>query len=338
MRFINAILLLLAICSHLPGKTTHIDDLIVHDPCILPDPVTKTYYIYRSFSPRRYGNEDQPAGIQVFTSTDLVHWEGPETVFEIPEGFWADRDSNPWAPEGHYYKGRYYIFTTFNAWKEQLDERPGRPFINKRASQVLVSDSPMGPFRPFANKPHTPAGEMTLDASLFVDDEGQPWMLYCHEWVQLGNGLVKAIRLKDDLSETIGEPITLLNAGDLEWTKKNVNYRGTRYPGAVTDGCYMYRTWNGTLVLLWSSWSKERQYVQTIARAPSGKVEGPWLIHEEPLLWDDRGHGMVFRDFDGRLLLSLHRYFHQPATRVQIWQVGDTGDSIIVGKQLLGSE
>ena len=336
MKYIPLILLLA--WRSAVAATTHIDDLIVHDPCILPDPVTKTYYIYRSFSPSRYGEEGQPAGIQVFTSRDLVEWEGPFTVFTIPEGFWADRDANPWAPEGHYYQGKYYIFTTFNAWKEKLDERPGRPFISKRASQVLVADSPMGPFKPFANKPHTPDGEMTLDASLFVDDEGQPWMLYCHEWVQLGDGLIKAIRLKDDLSETIGEPITLLNAGDFEWTKKTVNYRGTPYPGAVTDGCYIYRTWNGSLVLLWSSWSKERQYVQTIATSPSGKLEGPWIHPAEPLLWDDRGHGMIFRAFDGRLFLSLHRYFHQPATRVQLWQVGDTGDSVIFGQQVYGSQ
>ncbi|MCB1134428.1 MAG: family 43 glycosylhydrolase, partial [Verrucomicrobiae bacterium] len=216
-------------------------------------------------------------------------------------------------------------------------ERPGRPFINKRASQILVADSPLGPFKPFANRPHTPEGEMTLDATLFVED-GQPWMVYCHEWVQLGNGLIKAIHLSDDLSATFGEPVTLIDAGDLEWTKKEINYRQQGpVPGVVTDGPWLHRTSDGTLLLFWSSWSKERKYAQTFATSTTGKLAGQWKHRAEPLLQDDRGHGMVFRDFDGRLLLCLHRYFHQPATRVQIWQLEDTGDSVELGNQLLGA-
>jgi arabinan endo-1,5-alpha-L-arabinosidase len=144
---------------------THINDLSVHDPQILPDAASKTYYIYRHFSPRRWPETStsgtNSAGVQAFWSKDLTNWFGPTNVFEVPENFWSDNDG-PWAPEVHAYRGKYYLFTTFNAWKEKLDERPGRPFINKRASQVLVADSPLGPFRPFDNRPHTPPGEMTL--------------------------------------------------------------------------------------------------------------------------------------------------------------------------------
>jgi hypothetical protein len=317
-----------------------INDLSVHDPCILADTNSRTYYIYAGYDLKRDGgrlkSSNGRAGVKAFLSKDLLKWTGPQLVFEIPAGFWGDADSSPWAPEVHAYNGKYYLFTTFNAWKEEMDRRPGRPFINKRASQILVADSPLGPFKPFSNQPHTPTDEMTLDATFWVED-GQPWLIYCHEWVQLGNGLVKAIRLKPDLSATEGDPITLLNAGGFAWTRKEIGYRAGRFPGAVTDGPYFWRTSRGVLAMIWSSWTPEHQYALAFAYSPSGKLAGPWQHDAGPTLWDDRGHGMIFRDFDGRLLLCLHRYFHQPKTRVQLWELEDVGDRLKLGKQILGA-
>jgi len=327
----------------------YVNDLAVHDPCILADTNTQTYYIYRSFAPGKK-NDDwlsgvEQAGVEVFTSKDLVKWTGPNVVFEMPADFWADKDSAPWAPEVHAYKGKYYLFTTFNAWKEKMDDRPDRPFINKRASQILVADSPLGPFQPFANHPTTPPGLMTLDATLYVED-GQPWMVYAHEWVQMNDGTIEAIRLKDDLSATVGEPIKLIAASDVPWTKRNINYKGTNYPGIVTDGPYLYPMKSGALALFWSSWSTDRKYAQTVAYSDSGKLAGPWRHAAEPLLQDDRGHGMVFcalehegklrEPYDGRLLLALHRYFHAP--RVQIWTLEEDANEFKIGKQILGAE
>ena len=319
----------------------HINDLIVHDPCILPDPESKLYYIYSTFSPERFNGvvpaQEGKAGIFYQASRDLVWWSRPKPAFIIPDDFWADDDAGPWAPEVHSYEGKFYMFTTFNAWDEIMDVREGRPKLNKRASQILVSDSPEGPFITFRNHPTTPEGEMTLDATFWHED-GQPWTIYCHEWVQLGDGLIKAIRLSDDLSETIGDPVTLLNAGQAHWPRKDINYRGTRYPGVVTDGPFIYRMKSGTLAMVWSSWTPDRAYATAFAYAKSGKITGPWDYSSDPVLQDDRGHAMMFNDFSGRLLLCLHRYFHYPDTRVQIWDLEDTGDRLVVKEQILGSD
>jgi hypothetical protein len=59
--------------------------------------------------------------------------------------------------------------------------------------------------------------------------------------------------------------------------------------------------------MLWSSYG-ERGYVQGIARSKSGKLEGPWE-QLDPLVRRDSGHGMLFRAFDGRLTMVLHRPF-----------------------------
>jgi len=322
------------------GPAIYVNDLSVHDPFIFPDAKTRRYIIYKSFAPGRGGGAGsgvgQRAGVMAYTSKDLVRWDGPQVVFEMAEGFWADGDSGPWAPEVHEYKGKYYLCTTFNAWGEELEKREGRPFINKRASQILVGETPLGPFKAFGNKPHTPAGEMTLDATFWVEN-GQPWLIYCHEWVQINEGLIKAIRLKDDLSETVGEAMTILNAADFPWTKRVIDYKGGVWPGRVTDGPEFYRLKSGALAMLWSSHTPERAYAQAAAYSPSGRLAGPWKHPAEPILQDDRGHGMVFRAFDGRLLLVLHRYFQAPKTRVQIYEVEDTGEELRVGKQILGA-
>jgi len=39
-------------------------------------------------------------------------------------------------------------------------------------------------------------------------------MVYAHEWIQVIDGTMEAIRLKDDLSDSIGEPIHLFKASD----------------------------------------------------------------------------------------------------------------------------
>jgi len=322
-------------------KVHNVDSLNIHDPAVLADPKSKKYYVYDSY---QYGRAHEKmvsphkrSGVEGYWSEDLIHWHGPELVYEIEADSWAEPQRGPWAPEVSYYQGKYYLFLTLHNNKELLETRPGRPPIVKRASQILVADSPMGPFKRFANQPHTPPGEMTLDGTLWVED-GQPWMIYCQEWVQLGDGLIKAIRLAPDLSKTIGEPITLINAGDVAWTKKTSRENGKLIRGTITDGPWPYRSKSGKLMLMWSSWNSDetQAYTTSLAFSDNGKITGHWTHRKTPLIAGDRGHGNIFRRFDGQLMLALHRYFSQPYTRLQIFELKDLGDDLEVGRQLYG--
>jgi arabinan endo-1,5-alpha-L-arabinosidase len=157
-------------------------EIHIRDPFILPVEQGHQYYLVASGG----------RSVVVRQSDDLKTWSEPKTVFTIPEKFWGG--DAIWAPEMHAYRGRYYLFATFMN-KEPL----GEPWTNwpprvHRGTQVLLGDSPLGPFRPLGGHSQTPTNEMALDGTLWVED-GHPYMVYCHEWVQVRDGGMKLLRL-----------------------------------------------------------------------------------------------------------------------------------------------
>jgi hypothetical protein len=142
---------------------------------------------------------------------------------------------------------------------------------------------------------------MSLDGTLWVED-GMPYMVFCHEWVQIGDGTMELVRLKDDLSDVAGKPQTLFKASDAKWVR-GLDSTG----GYVTDGPFLYQTKSGRLLMIWSSFGEERRYMVGIARSTSGKIAGPWKQMDAPLLANDGGHGMIFKAFDGRSVMSVHQ-------------------------------
>ncbi|HUR58872.1 MAG TPA: family 43 glycosylhydrolase, partial [Opitutaceae bacterium] len=157
--------------------------------------------------------------------------------------------------------------------------------------------------------------------TLFVED-GIPYLVFCHEWVQIKDGTVEYIRLQDDLSATVGEPKRLFHGSDAPWSK-----REDPWGCHVTDGCWFYRTRNGKLLLLWSSIGAGG-YTTGYAVSQSGKLAGPWQQQREPLYAKDGGHPMVFRRFDGQLMLTLHSPNNSPLTRQRLFELEDTGDGL----------
>ena len=48
-------------------------------------------------------------------------------------------------------------------------------------------------------------------------ENGVPYMIFCHEWVQVSDGEMCIVRLSDDLKRTVGEPKLLFKASDPIW-------------------------------------------------------------------------------------------------------------------------
>lgn len=295
----------------------NIDSLRWRDNCILADPVSKTYYMI--------GSKGRSVGC--YSSKDLKTWEGPTLIYTAPQDVWGDIPIvSIWAPEMHYYNGKYYLFLTFdsrNKFPEQWRFWDSNGRVT-RGSQILVSDSPTGPYTAFAQHSTTPVDMMALDGTLWVED-GIPYMVFCHEWVQITDGGICYIKLKDDLSETIGEPTYIVRASHVSHTWGTIS--DLEGKGYVTDGPYLYKGKSGKLYMIWTTNNS-----CGIVVSESGKLAGPWT-HQDEALFVNGGHGMIFKSFEGKLLLCLHAPYWGE-TRPRIFELEDTGETLKIVKEL----
>ena len=301
-------------------------DIHIRDPYIMPVEKEGVYYMYASSPTRENGKVY--GGMVAYKSRDLKTWEGPVRVFDVPRDNWIT--GTVWAPEVHKYKGKYYLFATLNSHIKWKGTKPGHPAYTHRATQVFWSKSPEGPFLPFEEKtPFTPLDEMALDGTLWVED-GVPYMVYCHEWVETLDGEMNLVQLKKDLSGTVGEPTRLFCASAAKWSTGGGSGPEKTY---VTDGCFLYRSKTGKLLMAWSSFMNGT-YAVGIAESATGKIIGPWQQQSEPIFVNG-GHSMIFRTFDGRLCLVLHSP-NSPggSERAKIMELEDLGHTLRVKSEL----
>jgi hypothetical protein len=258
-----------------------------------------------------------------------------------------------WAPEVHEYRGRYYLFTTLHNEAKPLPIPapnqygiPAQLTNYMRGTIIAVADSPLGPFAPLdATQPTPPNNFMTLDGTFYVDPDGQPWIVYAHEWLQKLDGTIEAVRLTPDLSGTVGDPIYLFKGSDAFWlTEEMPAPSSNQIVPYVTDGPEVYRTPDGALLMLWSTYEKNVNeddgtvsgtYVETWAVSRSGRLEGPWQ-QRRPLIRRDSGHGMLFHAFaehGGReqLMMVLHRPFNN--ARGKLYDVKFAGSELRIVRQ-----
>ncbi len=269
-------------------------DIHIRDPFVLVH--EGKYYMYGTFGGSTWSND--LSHFDVYVSEDLINWSEPHCCFAPPEGFWGTK--NFWAPEVHEWKGKFYLFASFKSE------------THCRGTAILRADSPMGPFLPHSEGAITPADWECLDGTFYVSREGRPYMVFCHEWVQVGDGEIWAVPLTDDLKAADGEMKLLFRASEPEWVK-SITKTATGLVGYVTDGPFMWRTEDGTLLCLWASFS-EGGYTEAVAVSDNGEIDGTFK-HIEPLFMKDGGHGMVFRAMDGALYLTLHSPNKTPEER-----------------------
>lgn len=261
----------------------------VRDPFVLRDGTH--YYLYGT-GVYDYKREDweNTAWICYVNKSGRLDgpWKQTETiVFENPDG----ATKNRWAPEVHKYRDAYYMFATYY-W-----EKTGR-----RGCTILKAPSPAGPFVEITKGHITPPDWDAIDGTLYIDREGQPWMFFVHEWTSTADGIgtMAVAKLSEDLTHFVTEPVELFRADAPSWSDHQ-----------VTDGCFLYTTENGTLLMLWSNFD-ENGYCVGIARSESGNVLGPWTQDDQRLFCRgkagvyDGGHGMIFTDTDGQMYLTIH--------------------------------
>lgn len=302
-----------------PRQNIPLDSITLSDPFIIADKKTSMYYMTGT-------------GGLLYKSRDLKLWDGPFRVTKTDSTSWMGPQPMIWAAEIHEHKGKYYYFATFTNRAVKIDTVEGRA-IERRASHVLVSENPDGPFVPMHDPTYLPADKPTLDGTFWIDKDGKPYMVYCYEWLQNLNGTIEKIELKKDLSGSIGEGKLLFRASESPWSREKDN-DGNDKPNKVTDGPYLFYTGTGRLGMIWTSWVYD-VYVQGVAYSKSGTLDGPWVQEKDPITPANFGHGMLFRDFNGKLLMSIHshksvngRYIRVP----HLFETDISGDKLIVGK------
>ncbi len=254
-----------------------LSDINIRDPFVLVE--DGKYYMYGS---RGFGQ----TGFDVYVSTDLENWSEAKSVFEYYDGFWGVCDF--WAPEVHKYNGKFYMFATF------------KPEIGERGTGILVSDAPDGTFVPWSDGMVTPTDWSSLDGTFYVEN-GVPYMVFCHEWTQIQDGTVCAMKLTDDLKKADGEPFVLWHASNAPWVR---SVKGEN--NFVTDGPFVVKQ-DGKLCCVWASFVKGGGYCEGIAYSDNGKIGGKWAIADNLVFENDGGHGMHFKALDGKEYFVLHK-------------------------------
>lgn len=297
-----------------------LDSIRLSDPAILTDKTTSTYFMTGT-------------GGLLWKSKDLRLWTGPYHVAKTDPESWMGPRPMIWAAELHHYKGKYYYFATFTNSDVVIDTVKGN-VINRRASHILVSDKPEGPYVPMEDETYLPADLPTLDGTFWVDTDGKPYMIFCGEWLINWNGTMEKIELKPDLSGSVGEAEIMFRAFDSPWSREK-DEDGKDIPNKVTDGPYLFKTQTGKLGMIWTSWVFS-DYVQGVAYSESGTLDGPWIHEKEPITPQNFGHGMLFRTLEGKLLMSAHSHKEVNGRTIRIphlFDVDDSGDKLVVKGQ-----
>lgn len=256
-----------------------LSEINIRDPFILFE--NNRYCLYGTRA-KDFGTK--AGGFDVYISDNLIDFSLPHPCFDAQE--YNLNNGVCWAPEVHKYNGIYYMLATFTGENK------------RRGTYILKSNSPEGPFIPHSSKPLTPEEWECLDGTLYIDKKGNPYLVFCHEHTQIIDGTICYIRLSDDLKNAVSDPVELFAASHPYYIQKepeNGHY--------ITDGPFMYRTKNGELLLIWSTFINGK-YAQCIAKSDNGEITGKF-IHLHPLITDDGGHGMIFKA-KGKLFLTFH--------------------------------
>ncbi|MBQ9667483.1 MAG: family 43 glycosylhydrolase [Prevotella sp.] len=249
------------------------------DPFILLD--GDTYYAY--------GTND-PDGIAVWTSTDLLAWRrlGQLALHRqnTTETQWF------WAPEVYHKNGRYYMYYSAN---EHL--------------YVATADRPEGPFRQVGGRmmENTLGDEKCIDSSVYFDDDGQA---YCF-FVRFTDGnCIWSIELDDDL--VTPRPATLHKCISVEQPWENLLGRVNEGPFILKHNNIYYLTYSGNDYRSQDYAVGYAQARNIASTAWTKSADNPIVRRVEDLV--GCGHHSFFTDKEGRLRIVFHA--HDSATDV----------------------
>lgn len=280
------------------------NNFVFDPPVPLGDPFImlngNTYYAYGT---------NAENGIEVYTSDDLVYWKKESELALKSEDSWGGRWF--WAPEVYYIqeKNKFFMYYTAN---EHIC--------------VATSNSPLGPFKQEAKVPMLD-GEKSIDNSLFIDDNGKPYLYFD----RFNDGLnIWVAELENDL-QTI-KTATLKKCINVSQTWEEVWPR-------VNEGAFVMKH-KGLYYMTYSANSYESPFYG-IGFATASSPEGPWTKYaSNPILQKPQdlvgvGHSAMFKDKSGKLRIVFHAHHSATSIHPRAMYIADvtfTDDNIPVMK------
>jgi len=264
----------------------------------------KYWYMYCTTDPLRGDDRDDQGHlifhlIPIHRSLDLVHWTYVGDVFSARPS-WAAPDAGLWAPDIHFFNGKYYLYYT--ASNTSL---PG----GGSAIGVATAPSPTGPWIDSgtpAVEPHAPPccpndKRWVFDPAVIADDSGQKYIFYGSYFGGISARALSADGLHSDPASQV--QITIANRYEGAFV---VKHGGFYYLfGSATNCC------NGPLTgySVFAGRSKnplgpyvDKEGVSLLA----GRVGGTPVISMNGNRWVGPGHNAVFSDFEGQDWFLYH--------------------------------
>lgn len=195
----------------------------IGDPVILP--ADGKYYVFATSA---------PVGYYCWVSEDLKTYSGKKKALERLA--WASGDY--WAPEVYAYQGKYVmVYSARRASDRSL--RIG----------IAFSGQPQGPYTDPLGAPLLDPGYAVIDASLFVDEDGTPYLYFardCSENVvnSIHESDIYVVRLAPDFLSTVGEPVKL-TAPEQPWETGGSEWRWNEGPAMVKHAGKYYLFYSG---------------------------------------------------------------------------------------------
>ena len=177
----------------------------IGDPFVLP--AEGKYYLFAT-----KGNMSGGIGFKGYATETLKKWP-PKSHTTLKCAPWGGLKH--WAPEVYFYQGRYVML--FSCVKRDAEQH---------AIGIAFSETPQGPYEGMET-PLLDLGYSTIDASLFVDDDGTPYLIYSRDCSQNYVGDRReshtyGVRLAGDLQSVVGEPVLLCRPSQA-WEMKSKN-------------------------------------------------------------------------------------------------------------------
>ena len=281
----------LTVPAGVKADTVSIDTMSVENPFITYDSESNTYYMVAD-------------GGYMWTSKELRLWHGPYNILLQDRASWMSKASAIYSPEIHKYNGRYYYMASFERADTMVAGSNGELFP-RRSCVALVSNSITGPYRTI-----DVAGELldirekAVHPTFCTDEYGVGYMIYNHDASQNGDGTVQIVRFSENMARRVGEAYIMFSASRNGWSRSANSEKNGFSP--VMEAPFLFVTDGGRMGIIFTTCIGDERALG-VAYTETGHLDGPWVIEPEPFMTGNVGSAMMFKDYDGTLVMAVQK-------------------------------